>query len=153
MSTASPRCRPLAIGFLALGLAATVAGCGESGPPRASIAGKVTVGGEPLKAGRILFTPLAPTEGPATTATIVDGSYRIERTEGPVVGQNRVVVEASPDMGFPLDDEETYARQVAGHPLPPSPVPPEFGRNSQLTVQVKAGEDNIFDVPIPDTSN
>jgi hypothetical protein len=130
-------------------LLATVAGCGSSGPPRGAIEGQVTIGGVPLKSGRIMFTPLPPAEGPAASAAIVDGKYRIEQAEGPVVGDHRVAILSEPELGFPIDDDEAYIKNVAGRPLPPSPIPPAYGHNSQVTTTIKEGDGNQFDVAIP----
>src|SRR5688572_10415025 len=115
--------------FAAILLIAGLAGCGSSGPPRAAIQGHVTAGGQPLAAGRILFTPAAPNKGPATTARITNGKYELSAADGPVVGANRVQVEADLNLGFALDDEAAYA-QRGGAPLPPQPIPPEFNLNS-----------------------
>jgi hypothetical protein len=132
-----------------LSLAAlTVAGCSDSGPARAPIQGLVTLGGQPLAAGRILFTPAAPNQGPATSARIVNGEYELPSEEGPIVGTNRIQIEADLDLGFALDDEQAFARR-GGKPLPPNPVPPEFNANSTIVVDVKAGDENTYDVTIP----
>jgi len=128
---------------------AAAAGCGQQGPPRAAVAGLVTVGGQPLVAGRILFTPIAPTEGPAVSARIQDGKYQLTKAEGPILGQNGVQVEADLDLGFALDDEAAYAKR--GKPLPPNPVPPEFNVKSVLVADVKSGEKNTFNIAIPGT--
>jgi hypothetical protein len=123
-------------------------GCGGDGLNRAPITGEVTIGGQPLASGRILFLPVAPNEGPTVSAPIVAGQYTLSRQDGPIVGQNRVEVEAIVDLGFAIDDEAAYA-QRGGRPLPPNPVPADFNRNSKLTVEVKQGEDNTFNVTIP----
>ena len=132
---------------LFLMLLAVAAGCGQKGPPRAAIEGLVTVSGQPLAAGRILFTPQPPTEGPASSARIVGGRYRLARSEGPVIGQNRVQVEADLELGFALDDEAAFAKR--GKPLPPNPIPPAFNTNSTLAVSVEADKSNHFDISIP----
>ena len=132
----------------ALSFAAFLAGCGESGPARAPIQGKITVGGQPLAAGRILFTPVAPTQGPATSARITAGEYRLPISQGPVVGQNRVEVEADLNLAFALDDEAAYAKR-GGKPLPANPIPASFNKHSTLTVEVQAGTQNQFDIAIP----
>lgn len=124
------------------------AGCSESGPPRAGIAGQVVVGGKPLAAGRILFLPMAPTEGPAASAGIVNGEYRLTAEEGPAVGRNRVEVEADLPLGFAIDDEQAYARR-GGKRLPPQPISAQYNRNSQLVAQVEKVDQNRFDVTIP----
>ena len=127
---------------------AAAAGCGQAGPERAPIRGTVTVAGQPLAAGRILFTPVAPNQGPATSAVIKAGEYTIPKNEGPVVGSNRVKVEADLNLGFALDDEAAFAKR-GGKPLPPNAIPPQFNRDSQLVVEVKVGEDNQYDVAVP----
>lgn len=123
-------------------------GCQDAGPERAPIQGRVTVAGEPLAEGRILFVPIAPTEGPTTSATIADGAYQLSYDQGPVVGKHRVEIEAALQLGFELDDEAAFARR-GGRRLPPNPIPAEFNCNSKLTVDVAADRENTFDVAIP----
>jgi hypothetical protein len=135
----------LVAALVALG---ALAGCDSSGPPRAPIHGRVTAGGQPLAGGRIIFTPVAPSEGPATSARIINGEYTLSEEQGPVVGANRVQIEADLNVGFELDDEAAYAAR-GGVPLPPQPIPPEFNTRSTQTVEVKAGEDNSYDVTVP----
>jgi hypothetical protein len=133
---------------LMLFAAALAGGCGRSGPPRAAIHGRVTVAGQPLAGGRILFTPVAPNDGPAVSARIVGGEYQLSRKEGPAIGANRVEIEGDLNLGFALDDEAAFA-QRGGAPLPPDPIPPEYNRRSILSFEVKAGEDNTYDVTVP----
>jgi len=133
-------------------LLAAAPGCGKSGPVRAPIQGKITFGGQPLAKGRILFTPIAPNQGPATSAMVAAGEYSIPQNEGPVVGKNRVEVEADLNLGFALDDEAAFAKR-GGKPLPPNPIPPQFNRESQLVVEVKRGEENTYDVAVPAARN
>jgi len=128
--------------------AAMLAGCGGSGPQRASVAGRVTVGGQPLAMGRILFIPETPNQGPAASAAIAAGEYKIPTAEGPVVGQNRVEVESDLNLGFAIDDEAAYAKR-GGRPLPHNPIPPQYNRDSTLVAEIKAGQDNTYDVTIP----
>src|SRR5262245_32760488 len=101
---------------------ACAAGCGKSGPTRAPVTGQVTVAGQPVAAGRILFTPTSPNHGPAVSTRVTAGRYKFSREEGPVVGQNRVEIEADLNLGFALDDEAAFAKH--GKPLPPNPIPP-----------------------------
>lgn len=127
------------------------AGCGSSGPPRAAVEGMVTVGGQPLSAGRIIFTPIAPNQGPAASARITGGKYQFPKSTGAVVGNNLVQVEADMNLGFALDDEEAFSKRSIAL-LPASPIPHEFGSNSKLSVDIKPGEVNKYDVPIPAAS-
>ncbi len=59
---------------------AVLAGCGsgvDPGPQRYDVSGKVSFAGKPVKYGQILFVPdtAKGNQGPAGTATIVDGVY------------------------------------------------------------------------------
>ena len=139
-----PSCKHLIPGLLL----AALTGCGSSGPPRSSIAGSVTVSGQPLPAGRIIFTPIAPNSGPAVTARITAGQYQVAKADGPVVGKNRVEVEADLNLGFALDDEEAFVKRGAA-PIPPSPIPPGFGVDPPLNVEIKPGETKQYDVAVP----
>ncbi len=52
-------------------------GCSNPGPdyPHAQLAGTVTVAGEPLPSGLIIFMPLESNRGGGVKATITDGHY------------------------------------------------------------------------------
>jgi hypothetical protein len=123
-------------------------GCSDSGMPRGAVQGRVTIGGQPLAKGRILFLPIAPNEGPTVSAVIVNGEYSLSRHEGPIDGQNRVELEAELNLGFAIDDEAAFARR-GGRPLPPNPIPPEFNLNSKLAIDIKSGEENSLDIAVP----
>lgn len=139
-----PGCWLLAV--IAVAIAATW-GCGRTGPARGAVQGHVTVGGQPLAHGRILFLPQTAEGGPVVTAAIQDGHYVLSSSEGPTLGLHRVEVEGELKLGFALDDEQAYA-QRKGAPLPPNPIPPQFNQQSTLSTVIKAGE-NVFDVAIP----
>jgi hypothetical protein len=137
----------LLLSFVGL-VAVAAAGCGGDGLSRGAVAGRVTVGGAPLTKGRILFVPIAPNTGPAVSAVVVDGQYTLARDAGPIVGQNRVEVEAELDLGFAIDDEAAFAAR-GGKPLPPNPVPAAFNKQSTLAVEIQEGETTNFDVAVP----
>ena len=135
-----------AVSLIALALAvSSSAGCGQNGLPRGAVQGRVTIGGQPLARGRVLFLPAS---GPTVTATVVNGEYQLPSHEGPIAGANRVEVEAELDLGFAIDDEAAFAR-LGGRPLPPSPIPPEFNLRSQLELAVEAGGEHTLDIAIP----
>jgi len=86
-----------------------IVGCSGSSAEfeRASISGTVTLDGEPLPSGQIVFQPtlkegeLSKKKGvgrPAT-ATIKDGKYEISAAKGPTVGPNKVQITAIRDTG------------------------------------------------------
>ncbi len=127
---------------------AVLLGCGKSDVPRGSVSGQVTIGGQPLQAGRVIFTPIAPTQGPATSVLVEAGRYELPEHRGPIVGKHRVEVEAILDLGYAIDDEAAHALN-AHKPKPVNPIPPEFGRRSQLVATIEADTANTFDIPIP----
>jgi hypothetical protein len=136
-------------GLAALGLAVALAsGCGQTGLPRGAVKGRVTIGDKPLASGRVLFLPQSPSPGPVVSAAVTGGQFELSRSDGPIAGVHRVEVEANLDLGFAIDDELAFARRGGG-PLPSNPVPPEFNRRSQLTLEVKPGEQHTFDIALP----
>jgi hypothetical protein len=78
------KCMPV----VAFGLATLLAGCGEKGPARQDVSGKVTFNGIPVPAGQIVFEPdsAAGNKGPAGFAEIRDGQYDTAGAQGTVGG-------------------------------------------------------------------
>ena len=67
-------------------------GCGGSSPG-VGVVGKVTYQGTPVEDGVIQFIPQPGTDGPIAGASIVDGTYSIQRHGGPIPGKYRVQIE------------------------------------------------------------
>lgn len=136
------------LSLLLVGACALLLGCGKADLPRGSVTGQVTIGGQPLQAGRVIFTPIAPTHGPATSVRVEAGRYELPEQRGPIIGQHRVEVEAELDLGYAIDDEAAYALN-AHKPKPANPIPPEYGRQSKLVATIEADQPNQFDIVIP----
>jgi len=123
--------------FVLLALASCLVGCGgDTG--RASVSGTVTLDGEPVKNGAITLVALTGDEGP-TGADIVDGYYRIRKTQGPVAGRFRVeirwpkptgkripVMDGIPDSG--MRDELAEA------------IPVKYNKESVLEIEIQKGK-------------
>ncbi len=124
---------------------AALHGCGETKDPhgRQAVSGTVTFQGKPLDHGRIQFLPPDNT-GLNAGALIRDGKYQIPREQGLVPGTYRVEINApeqgAPPPGPPGADVVEPARER---------IPPEFHRDSQRTIEVKADQANKFDFTIP----
>ncbi|MFK7777010.1 MAG: hypothetical protein QM501_02655 [Gimesia sp.] len=80
--------------------------CSGSGKEieRAAVSGTVTYDGEPLAEGSIQFLPDVnsagkPLSGKAVQAIISDGAYSLNADEGPTVGMNKIMVNASKKTG------------------------------------------------------
>ena len=120
-------------------------GCGSGDVPRGAASGKVTLDGEPILKGTIMFLPTGENSGGSATAEIVEGKYVIPRKLGPAIGQHRVEVIAVRNNG----------KKEAGSPYPPGTmvddieqyVPPKFNHQSELKADVKSGDNTLsFDL-------
>jgi hypothetical protein len=78
------------------------AGCGSSdGLNRQAMTGRVTLDGQPLKNGAILFEPATQQSGTAVGATIREGSFMISKDQGAIPGSYRVRIYASSEKQAP----------------------------------------------------
>jgi hypothetical protein len=108
---------------------------GCSGDGRRAVTGEVTLDGEPVNGGSIVFLP-AGGEGSKGAAEIIDGKYAIPSAQGLQPGNYRVEISwfkstgkqiPSGDPGM-LMDERLEA------------VPSQFNKASTLTVNITADE-------------
>lgn len=103
-------------GALCLALPLGLVGCGSSG--RAPVSGKVTVQGQPVQGGTLVFSPLKG-EGKSATAEIKsDGTYTLGTNrpgDGAVVGRHRVTF--TPPAQTLTEEQRSNPRYVAPPPL------------------------------------
>ena len=78
----------------------SLSGCGSKakGPKREAVSGKVTREGHDVESGTLTFIPTG--GGPAATATIVNGKYKLDGTTGPVAGRQKVEIVHFPKRDF-----------------------------------------------------
>lgn len=110
-SSASP-IRARLRGVLVATALAALTGCGsgeDPGPPRFDVSGKVSFAGKPVKYGQILFVPDSAkgNQGPAGSATIVDGVYNTA-SEGKGAVGGAVIVRLT---GQDFDPAEAVANE------------------------------------------
>lgn len=125
-----------------------VAGCG-AGTNRAAVRGRVTLDGKPLVRGAIRFIPAGNAEGPMAAAAIVNGDYRLDAENGPVIGELRVEIAADESDQLPYDimDPAAYRRH-GGVPRPRQPIPGRYNTNSELEATVRAEAENVLDYAV-----
>jgi len=128
-----------------------LSGCGaNNGPKRNTIHGKVTVNDAPLKDGTIIFAPTDGNTGPSTGGKIIDGEYRIQSKEGPVLGPHRIEVTARKpkDGSVPSspDPQAPFSLNAKTTPLIQF-IPEQYNKKSTLTHNVQSGE-NTYDIQI-----
>lgn len=134
---ASPRRWWIAVAVL-IGLA----GCGQDGPERGAVHGKVTLDGQPVEEGSIAFVPSGTNAGPAAGGTISGGEFSISEDAGPILGTNLVQIRWS---------RKTGKKVPAGSPAPAGTmveeiveaIPAKYNSQSTLEKQIEAGDNEI----------
>ncbi len=126
--------------FLLLGAicAAAFTGCG--GHARDPVHGTVTIDGQPLADGQIVFTPKPGTASPTAGATIKDGSYKVNTTNEKFLGAFRVEITASRPTGRQVKGPRGESSdEMANY------IPARFNTASELSAEVTASGPNQFD--------
>lgn len=111
-------------------------GCGSGdGLDRQAVRGRVTLDGEPLARGSILFEPATDDVGTAVGGTIRDGRFAIARADGPVPGNYLVRIYASTGTQAPPPE--------GGSAVMPRPmverVPGRYNANTVLRAEIPPG--------------
>jgi len=110
----------------------STAGCSNSGPELAPVAGRITLDGRPLGKADILFQPDGPNP-PSSGRADADGRYQLAYKRGVMgghVGSNTVQITISPDV-------------VSN---PPN-IPARYNSESKLTKEIKSGQNEFnFDL-------
>ena len=117
-------------------LALLMSGCRDNG--RGEVHGLVTLDGQPIAVGAILFLPAEGTKGPTAGASIADGRFEVPAAKGPVPGPHRVEIRAI---------RKTGKRVPAQSPAPAGMivdetvemVPERYNKNSTLRFEVTKG--------------
>ncbi len=144
MSSNKIRRRPGIAVTLAAALGVVI-GCSSAEYERAAVSGQVTFQGEPVSEGSIVFFPVGDTKGVSAGADIVAGRYELAASEGPVVGTNRVEIQALRKTGRQIPDLMGDVSDP-NRPLIDEKVnvlPPQFNVDSQLTREIAAGENQL----------
>jgi hypothetical protein len=118
---------------------AGAAGCG-GGPERLGVAGQVTLDGQPLPDGEIVFRPTATTHGPSVAGPIENGAYDISEGRGPAPGNYAVTITAERKTGRKIkadilgsattDQYEQY-------------LPARYNEKTELTAEIAESRDDL----------
>ena len=116
--------------------------CGCDSGNRQSIAGTVTLDGQPPEKGTITFLPQSGTQGPTAGAEIAGGKYAIPTAGGTFAGKFRVEITVTRPNGKKMD--------VAGqlYDIYEQFIPPKYNTASQLEAEVKVGAENHFEFAV-----
>ena len=130
--------------YLAVCATAVFFGCrGKDREATASVHGVVTLDGEPLPFGQVMFQPLS---GRIAKGAIKDGRYTLgtyEAADGAVLGHHRVTVSAREELDH--DEPGEPGMQAFGESL----IPVYYGNvaKSGLEYTVVAG-DNVYNIEL-----
>ncbi len=158
MNTTCRNCRRPAPTVLALMLAALAApltaGCGSSTPPVAPVCGVVTIDGQPLAGGAVVFAPLArgadKLVGKSAYGEIQpDGSFTLgtfRADDGAIIGKHRATIVSRSDSD---DDPPPGVTQTSQTPVKRTARPPfDMVRVTDRTFDVIADRDNEFTIDL-----
>jgi hypothetical protein len=117
-----------------------LAALGCSGGNRAAVTGKVTVDGQPLEQGRIMFVPDQANPGPTAGAPIVNGNYTVPAANGVFIGKNTVQINAVRKTGQKIQSPfgPGLIDEVA------EAIPTKYNTKSEISREIKPGT-NRFD--------
>jgi len=117
---------------LLLVLPAGLTGCsGSAGPTLAAVKGEVTLDGQPLAQGRILFEPAPGNTGPVAGASIINGRYDIPADKGVAAGKQIVRINANKKTGKQVPG-------MSGEPIDElvEAIPPQYNAQSTLEREI-----------------
>jgi hypothetical protein len=132
---------PIAIVVLLIAFA----GCGDGGPERVVVAGRVTLNGAPVDNGFIRFFPIKGTAGPMWGAQITDGEYRADGKGGVPVGTHRVEIEAFRKVKNAQPAADVFEDFGGEGPatLEEQVIPAHYNSQSTLEITVETGQGEI----------
>jgi len=126
--------------LLSIGLVACLSsGCGTAdGPSRAEVHGQVTLDGREIELGSISFYP---TDGMVAGGTIEKGRYAISAERGPVVGINRIEIQAprktDRQVQIPFADPGEMTDELV------ESIPAQYNSQSTLMRTIHSGTNEI----------
>ncbi len=122
-----------------------VGGCGRGGDKydRLPFSGTVTLDGQPLASGYIVFEPKSgqPTQ---SGGMISGGKFDVPRKSGAVAGKYSVAIFSGVDSSTSNVEPGTLEAEMAALKGKGERVPRKYNIDSILTVEVESGKDNVF---------
>ncbi|MSR52580.1 MAG: hypothetical protein EXS09_04740 [Gemmataceae bacterium] len=129
--------------LLPIAFICSLQGCSSS--ERAEVFGTVILNGVPIEEGSISFIPIEGNLGPEVGAVIRDGRFHIPRSQGVMVGKNRVELKAFRNSGRKVQDPTGRPGTLAEERVPA--FSPEYNERSTLIRDVNKGSNTIdFDI-------
>ena len=128
--------------FIVFAALLVAAGCGKTGGlDRGAVEGRVTLDGQEIVEGSIIFTPTGDTKGMVAGGIIQNGHYQIAASRGPVVGKNRVAIHASRKTGHKVQSAMAEPGTMTDEIV--EAVPLRYNANSTLDRDIAAGKNTL----------
>jgi len=125
--------------LIPIAILCSLMGC--SGDERAEVSGSVSLNGRAIEEGSISFIPIDGNLGPEVGAVVRDGRYHIPRSQGVMVGKNRVELRAFRMSGRKVQDPTALPGILTDERIPA--FPPEYNERSTLIRDVNKGSNTI----------
>lgn len=127
---------------LALVSAMLLIGLGCTDPlGRQPLSGTVTLKGQPLDQGSILFLPASPEQTFSTGAVIQNGAFTVPREKGLVPGTYKVVMSSQEETGKVIPG----GPGVPARPIMRERIPKSHTAEGTATVEVTSGGKNHYE--------
>lgn len=97
------------------------------------MSGTVTLDGQHLNSGEIVFVPASGTKGPTAAGAIVDGKFDISAAKGPLPGTYRVEITADRKTGRKIQADEASSELVDQYE---QYLPGRYNESSELTAEI-----------------
>ena len=127
--------RPVRAALAILTALLCTAGCGDKN--RGTVRGRVTLDGEPVAQGSIIFIPGQQGQGKPTGGPITDGMYHLAGDAAPAVGLNRVEIRANRKSGRMIPKPFSPPGEMME--VPEEAVAAKYNDESTLEFEVKPG--------------
>lgn len=135
--------------WLSIAVGAAISGCGDAGIPRQPVHGRIE--GAEGRSGLVDFVPRESTQGPAARATLVDGEYQFNRSDGPVPGDYTVIIQL--EVSQDLISGVAVFKGIAIPENSGTKIPQEYEAVASLPVSVPDGSEATLqvDLKLPET--
>ncbi len=131
-------------------LLALAAGCSDQYAGRVAVSGKITLQGQPLKAGTISFVPLEK-QDTQSGAPVENGDYSVPRPKGLKPGKYLIQI-TSGDGKTPVNEDDAAGPGGSTNIVSVDLIPEDWNVKSTRQVDVKADGANKFDFDIPNVN-
>jgi hypothetical protein len=135
----------IGVWLIGLALLSTALGCGKGTSNHGDVSGEVTLDGQPLAIGAIIFTPIEGAKGTVTGGDIKNGRYELTGPAGPAIGWNRVQIRGMKKTGKMVQKPYSPKGEMTEEMV--SIVPLQYNSDSKLKFEIKPGK-NTANFPI-----